>query len=71
MITNQPHVGRTAIELLLAEQRLTLDEMLRLRAALDQQPGGLAQTRPLIAPPGLQSERQSHTSIQRTSSVTS
>ncbi len=39
--------GRALIELLLADQRLTLEEMFQARALLSDSPGGLAQTRPL------------------------
>lgn len=70
LLTHQPPRGRSAIERLLAEQRLSLDEMLHLRATLDQQPGGLMQTHPL---PTLSAstERQAHAPIQRTSSTAS
>ena len=71
MPIEQSKIGRSAIELLLAEKRLSLDEMLRLRAALDQPPGGLPQTRPIALPVGLAVDRQSHTPIQRASSPTS
>jgi hypothetical protein len=45
--------------------------MLRLRAALDQKPGGLAQTHPLTISAVCPTERQLHTPIQRTNSVKS
>ncbi|MHB8624665.1 MAG: hypothetical protein ACYDBJ_18200 [Aggregatilineales bacterium] len=46
VVTNS-YRGRALIELLLADQRLTLEELFQVRALLSDSPGGLAQIRPL------------------------
>ncbi len=69
MITMSPAKGRALIEMLLADQRLSIEEMLRIRTLLSESPGGLAKTRPLTDPMPTVTERQSYAPIQRSKSA--